>query len=103
GDLQAAQRARERAGAAGLEQGFRERAVLLIARGRLRLPRQDPGGARDELRAAGELCERSGRRTAFTWRLPAALAALAVGDPEQARQLADDEIGIARRVGSVGA
>ena len=103
GDLQAAQRALERAAEADLEQGFHERAVLLIARGRLRLLRLDAQGALDEFRAAGELCGRSGRRTAFSWRLAAALAALAVGDPEQARQLADDEIVIARRVGSVGA
>jgi DNA-binding CsgD family transcriptional regulator len=74
---------------------------LLAARGRLRLAGLQPAAALGDLLAAGELLARlrSPSPTIAPWRSDAALAQLALGAERQARELAAEEVALARAFG----
>jgi DNA-binding CsgD family transcriptional regulator len=76
--------------------------TLLESRGRLRLLRGDAAGGRADLRAAGESFERAGLPCpAYTgWRSALALALHRSEEPEGARDLAEEELELARRFGA---
>src|SRR4029450_4195497 len=65
---------------------------------RLRILRGDPAGGADELLASGRDYESVGSRNpAFiAWRSPAALAKLRLGERDEARRLASEELELAR-------
>jgi DNA-binding CsgD family transcriptional regulator len=71
---------------------------LLAARGRLRLAELRPAAALDDLLAAGELLTqiRSPSPPTTPWRSDAALVQLALGDQDEARSLAAEELALAR-------
>ena len=73
--------------------------VLLEARGRIHLARGDRAQAIDDLRRSGELAERAGLRNPnfIPWR---SSLALALENLQQAREMAETELQLARRVGS---
>jgi DNA-binding CsgD family transcriptional regulator len=74
-------------------------AMLLEARGRLRLLRRDTAGALDDLRAAGRTISALGFGPAFsTWRSSLALA-LPAASRDEARGLADEELALGRMTG----
>jgi tetratricopeptide (TPR) repeat protein len=76
-------------------------AMLLEARGRLRLLRRDITGAIDDLRAAGRIISALGFSPSFsTWRSSLALV-LPSADRDEARGLADEELALARPTGLV--
>lgn len=77
-------------------------AHLRFARGRLRLARHRPAEALADFLDAGAVATRFGHRSAgwTPWRSQAALACLALGEPERARQLAADEVERARAFGA---
>lgn len=67
-----------------------ERAMVLEARGRLRMLQGRNAEALEDFLAAGEILERSSWRVSFfAWRAGAAMAAHHVGDEARARELAD--------------
>jgi DNA-binding CsgD family transcriptional regulator len=74
----------------------------LFARGRLALARDDPQRALDDLLECGrrQLAVPAPNPAVLPWRSEAALAALALGQAEQARTLADEELALARSFGS---
>jgi DNA-binding CsgD family transcriptional regulator len=77
-------------------------ATLLESRGRLRAARGEAEAARADLRAAGESLERAGISCpAYTgWRSALALALHGSEEPEGARDLAEEELELARRFGA---
>jgi DNA-binding CsgD family transcriptional regulator len=74
-------------------------AYALHARGRIRAARADHAGALADHLAAGERVA-TPNPALFPWRSEAALAALALGDVEQALRLATEETGFARQFGA---
>lgn len=81
----------------------RERLFLdeyLIARGRLRIARGDPREGISDLLRVGRLHEIYGNRMPADWRPNAALALMALGEEEQARELADEGLERARTFGT---
>jgi DNA-binding CsgD family transcriptional regulator len=74
----------------------------LFARGRLALARAAPQEALDDLLECGrrQLAVPAPNPAVLPWRSEAALAALALGRADQARQLADEELALARGFGS---
>jgi DNA-binding CsgD family transcriptional regulator len=76
--------------------------IFLDRRARLRLLQGDLAGGLEEMLAAGRRFEAvGGRNPAFMpWRSQAAFALLELGDQEEARQLAGEELELARRWGA---
>lgn len=81
--------------------GFQS-ASLRHARGRLRLARRHFAAALSDFAAAGDLISRTGWRAPayLPWRSDAALAHLGLGEPEEARRMATEELEMARRFGA---
>ncbi len=77
-------------------------AILRHARGCLRFAQRRFGEALGDLLAAGEIAAGglAGSPCYLSWRSEAALAALAVGDPDTARRLSDEELELARAFGA---
>ncbi len=77
-------------------------AILRHARGRLRFAQRRFGEALDDLVAAGEIATGglAGSPCYLSWRSEAALAALALGEPDRARRLSDEELELARAFGA---
>jgi ATP/maltotriose-dependent transcriptional regulator MalT len=77
-------------------------AWLRHARGRLRLAQRRFGEALADLLAAGEIITRTGAVSPsyLPWRSGAALAHIALGRPEEARRLSDEEVRLARAFGA---
>lgn len=100
GDLDAADRVLRSASDAGLDNGAHEKAVLTDARGTLLLESGDAAAALAHLLPCRQLHGRADMVAALRWRIPAALAALAVGEGAAARELAEEELDLARRVGT---
>jgi DNA-binding CsgD family transcriptional regulator len=75
---------------------------LLAARGRFELERAAPADALATLLRCGELCEQAWltNPSVIAWRSPAALAALRLGRADQARELVEAELAIARGFGA---
>jgi DNA-binding CsgD family transcriptional regulator len=73
----------------------------LAARGRLRVAEDRVGEGLADLLSVGRWCEAWGARNPgmFAWRSSAVHAYLAVGDVEEARALAAEEVGLARPLG----
>jgi DNA-binding CsgD family transcriptional regulator len=80
-------------------------AILRHARGRLLFARCRFSEALDDFHAVGEIATRTGAisPTYLPWRSDAALAALAIGDPDTARALSDEELDLARAFGGARA
>jgi ATP/maltotriose-dependent transcriptional regulator MalT len=101
GDLDGAEQALEplEADLAGTSQTA---PVLRHGRGRLRFAQRRFGQALDDFRAAGETATRTGAISPsyLPWRSGAALAALALGEPDTARRLSDEELELARAFGA---
>ena len=78
------------------------RALLLLSRSRLRLQQGDPAGGLEDALDAGRRFEAvGGRNPAFVaWRSQAALALLKLGDTDEARRLAGEELELARSWGA---
>jgi DNA-binding CsgD family transcriptional regulator len=76
--------------------------VLLFARGRLRMAVQRPEDALEDFLASGRHLERAlcVSPSATAWRSGAALAEMALGRPENARQIAAEEVALAREIGA---
>jgi DNA-binding CsgD family transcriptional regulator len=74
------------------------RALLLLSRARLRMLSRDPSGGLEDVLDAGRRFEAvGGRNPAFVaWRSQAALALLELGDRDEARRLAGEELELAR-------
>ncbi len=70
------------------------------ARAALALAREDPATALREARALGAAEAEIGDNPAIAWRVPAALAALRLGDDATARELAAEQLTLARRWGA---
>lgn len=90
----------------GLDQSF-DMGMLIghfvsLARARLRLYQQRPGAALPDLLACGDTLVKAGcGNPAFAlWRAPAALAHLALGERTAARDLAEQDLLLARRFGA---
>jgi DNA-binding CsgD family transcriptional regulator len=77
-------------------------AVLRHARGRLRVAQRRMDEAVRDFRAAGEIAMGTGAISPgfLAWRSEAALAELALGDHEAARDLSDEELELARAFGT---
>ncbi|MCW2953993.1 MAG: hypothetical protein JWQ48_3163, partial [Conexibacter sp.] len=76
--------------------------ILLEARGRLKLLRQDPNGALADFEAAGVRARRDSLAelpSAVPWRSSAAFARHALGDREAALELLAEELALAERAG----
>lgn len=98
GELDAAEKVIERVGST-IEANSSLDAFLFWARGRLRYERADPGGALDDFRVCERLFSSEGMSTspaACPWRAPAALAANAAGDHDEAVRLIEEEIRLAK-------
>jgi DNA-binding CsgD family transcriptional regulator/RecA/RadA recombinase len=78
------------------------RALLLLSRSRLRLQQGDPAGGLEDALDAGRRFEAvGGRNPAFVaWRSQAAFALLELGDTDEARRLAGEELELARSWGA---
>jgi DNA-binding CsgD family transcriptional regulator/tetratricopeptide (TPR) repeat protein len=78
------------------------RALLLLSRARLRMLSRDPAGGLEDVLDAGRRFEAvGGRNPAFVaWRSQAALALLELGDRDEARRLAGEELELARTWGA---
>jgi DNA-binding CsgD family transcriptional regulator len=76
--------------------------LLLESRGRLRLAQGRAEEAVEELREAGRRWESIGMRNpaAARWRADAAMALVRLGEHDEARELADDQVEVARRSGN---
>lgn len=99
GDLEAAGEAAER----GAVDGERERPFVdeyLTARGRLHIARGDSRRGLADLMRVGQLLEFYGNRMPADWRPTAAVALLALGDEERARDLAAEGLERARTFGA---
>jgi DNA-binding CsgD family transcriptional regulator len=101
GDLDEAQRVLEPM-ATDLHGTFQTAAMVRHARGRLRFARRRFGEALDDFRAVGEVAIGTGATSPcfMPWRSDGALAALALDDPDTARQLSDEEVKLARAFGA---
>ena len=102
GDLDGAAAALARVGSG---ESLAESARLLYLRdssARLRILRGDPAGGVEDMLAAGRRFEAVGSRNpAFiAWRSPAALALLQLGEEDEARRLATEELALARAWGA---
>ena len=102
GDLDGAAAALARVGSG---ESLAESARLLYlrdSRARLRILRGDPAGGAEDLLDAGRRFEAVGSRNpAFiAWRSPAALALLQLGEEDEARRLATEELALARAWGA---
>jgi DNA-binding CsgD family transcriptional regulator len=77
-------------------------AVLLPARGRLRVAEGRIGDGLADLLACGERYESAANRSPslWAWRSEAALALMALGDHDRAHQLAAEELRLARELGA---
>ena len=77
-------------------------AALRYARGRLRVAQRRFGDALADLRAVGEIAIRIGAVSPsfLAWRSEAAIAALALGEPDTARGLSGEELELARASGA---
>jgi DNA-binding CsgD family transcriptional regulator len=77
-------------------------AILRHSRGRLRFAQRRFGEALGDLRAAGEIATGGLALSPcyLSWRSDAALAALALGEPDTARRLSDEELELARAFGA---
>jgi DNA-binding CsgD family transcriptional regulator len=75
---------------------------LLAVRGRLELERGEPAEALATLLRCGELCERAllTNPSVLPWRSPAAVAALRLGRDDEARELVEAELELARAFGA---
>jgi DNA-binding CsgD family transcriptional regulator len=100
-ELEAAERALEPL-APDLEGTGFQAASLRHARGRLRLARRHFAAALSDFAAAGDLISRTGWRAPayLPWRSDAALAHLGLGEQEEARRLASEELELARHFGA---
>jgi DNA-binding CsgD family transcriptional regulator len=98
GELEAAEAVNQRYRFAEQYPTMIHRGYVLAARGRLRLAELRPEAALDDLLAAGELFTRIGSPSPPTtpWRSDAALAHLALGNQDDARSLAAEELALAR-------
>jgi DNA-binding CsgD family transcriptional regulator len=76
--------------------------ILRHARGRLRFAQHRFGEALGDFRAAGDIATGGLALSPcyLSWRSEAALAALACGEPDTARRLSDEELGLARAFGA---
>ncbi|MBV9796606.1 MAG: AAA family ATPase [Solirubrobacterales bacterium] len=98
GEFEVAEAANQRHGLAEQYPTVVHGGYVLAARGRLRLAELRPAAALEDLLAAGELLTRiSGPSPPTTpWRSDAALAHLALGNQDEARSLAAEELALAR-------
>jgi DNA-binding CsgD family transcriptional regulator len=101
GDLDGAERALEPV-AAHLAGRSMVTPILRHAQGRLRFAQRRFAEALTDFRAVGEIATRSGVISPcyLPWRSDAALAALAIGEPDTARRLSDEELELARAFGA---
>jgi DNA-binding CsgD family transcriptional regulator len=101
GDLDEAQRVLEPM-ATDFHGTFQMAAMVRHARGRLCFARRRFGEALDDFRAVGGVAIGTGATSPcfLPWRSDGALAALALGDPDTARQLSDEEVKLARAFGA---
>jgi DNA-binding CsgD family transcriptional regulator len=103
GDLEAAARALEHGAVFGDAQDRVWVDQYLTSRGRLRMAQGDVRGGVQDLLWCGERLDALGLRWPSPWRAFAAPALAALGDSERAAELANDQIELARQVGSRGA
>jgi DNA-binding CsgD family transcriptional regulator len=103
GDLEAAARALERGAVFGDTQDRVFVDQYLTSRGRLRMAQGDVRGGVQDLLWCGERLDALGLCWPSPWRAFAAPALAALGERERAAELADDQVGLARHVGSCGA
>jgi DNA-binding CsgD family transcriptional regulator len=105
GRLGEAQQVLEDCGFAGDLPRIWSATMLLAARGQLRLAQGDPRRALDDLLEAGRRAEAWGflNPAILAWRSQAALAHLALGEQEQARELVHEEVRLARTWGASSA
>ena len=84
------------------ESGSLTAAVLRLARGRLRVEQGRVADGLDDFLAVGSLTARAlvTCPSYLPWRSEAALAHLALGDPDAARRLAEEELELARAFGA---
>ncbi|HEX6518831.1 MAG TPA: AAA family ATPase [Streptosporangiaceae bacterium] len=77
-------------------------AILLHARGRLRLAQRRNADALGDFRAAGDIAiqTRSPSPCYLPWRSDAALAELSIGEPGTAKRLSEEELELARAFGA---
>jgi DNA-binding CsgD family transcriptional regulator len=101
GDLDEAERALEPV-AAHLAGTSMVAPILRYAQGRLRFAQHRFGEALVDFRAVGRIATRSGAISPcfLPWRSDAALAAFAIGEPDTARRLSDEELELARAFGA---
>jgi DNA-binding CsgD family transcriptional regulator len=101
GDLDEAQCVLESM-ATDLHGTFQTAAMVRHAWGRIRFARRRFGEALDDFRAVGEVAIATGAISPcfLPWRSDAALAALALGQIDTARQLGDEEVELARAFGA---
>src|SRR6202020_1297950 len=101
GDLDEAQRVLESM-AIDVHGTYQTAAMVRHAWGRLRFARRRFGEALDDFRAVGEVAIGTGAISPcfLPWRSDAALAALALGQIDRARQLSDEEVELARAFGA---
>lgn len=102
GELDCAWQALERSGIAGVPADAVLGHYPLYGRGRVRIARGDVRGGLDDVLTAGAREVASGHicPTLVPWRRDAALAHVALGEVSEARQLADENLGLAREFGS---
>jgi DNA-binding CsgD family transcriptional regulator len=88
--------------AADLHSTSQTAGVLRHARGRLRFAQRRPREALGDFRAAGEIAilTLAPSPCYLPWRSDAALAALALGEPDTARRLSEEELELARTFGA---
>jgi DNA-binding CsgD family transcriptional regulator len=85
-----------------LQSGSQTAALLRHARGRLRFAQRRFSDALDDFRAAGEIATRAQalNPSSMPWRSDAALAELALGNRDAARELSEEELELARAFGA---
>jgi DNA-binding CsgD family transcriptional regulator/Tfp pilus assembly protein PilF len=101
GEFDEAERALEPL-AADLHSTSQTAGLVRYARGRLRLAQRRFQEALADIRAAGEIATRTQAPspTYLPWRSDSALAQLALGEPDAARRLSEDELELARAFGA---
>lgn len=105
GRVDEAQEALEGTGFAGELPLVWSATLLLVPRGQLRMAQGDPSRALEDLLEAGRRADAWGVRNpaVVPWRSRAALAHLALGEPEEAGKLAQEELRLARMWGASSA
>jgi DNA-binding CsgD family transcriptional regulator len=103
GDLEAAARALERGAAFGDAEDRLNLEQYMTSRGRLHIARGDVREGVQDLLTIGHRLQALGVRWPSPWRAFAAPALAALGEHEQAAELATEQIELARQVGSPGA